>query len=304
MKNKVAIIGHGVVGKGMNKIFPDALIYDPKYFICQDRNNVSGDTFMPMFQPEEWVNATTKKRINEEAGLAIICVPSPMKEDGSCDTSIVEEAVNWLETPLILIKSTIAPGTTDYLRKKYQKRICFSPEYAGESKYYTPPEYPDPNNMLQHSFMVIGGEQENRKGIIDIFAPIFGPTKKYYQCDAKEAELIKYFENAYFATKVTFANEMKSICNAFDVDYYKVREGWLLDSRICPMHTLALEGQRGWNGKCFPKDINAIVKASEAVGYEPKLIKEVLASNERFRGMSSSIDSSSTRLKNVEYVNN
>ena len=100
--NKVAIIGYGYVGKAMHKIFPDAQIYD-----------VTTPNGLP------WA---TKEQVNE-CDLAIICVPTPMQENGQefkpVDTSIVEESVAWLKTPLILIKSTVVPGTTERLSEKY-----------------------------------------------------------------------------------------------------------------------------------------------------------------------------------------
>src|SRR5581483_6667946 len=128
---KVAIIGYGHVGKSMHKIFPDAFIYDP---------------FIEEYQD-------TQRLINKECDLAIICVWTGSNKDGSCDTSIVESSVAWLKTPLILIKSTVEPGTTNRLKQEYKKRICFSPEYFGEFSYWTPTDW-SPEGW---PYMVIGG---------------------------------------------------------------------------------------------------------------------------------------------------
>jgi len=104
-KFKVSIIGYGVVGKTMHTLFPDALIYNGQ------RNPVGNLSYTD-------INKT---------GVAFVCVPTPTKSNGQCDTSIVEEVVAKLKTSLIIIRSTIIPGTTDRLKKKYKKHIVFCP---------------------------------------------------------------------------------------------------------------------------------------------------------------------------------
>lgn len=91
-------------------------------------------------------------------------------------------------------------------------------------------------------------------------------------------------ENAYLATKVTFVNEFRKICEAFGADWHTVREGWLLDPRIEPTHTAAFATAPGFAGKCLPKDLSAIIQAATRSGYDPGLLNEVLRSNERFHG--------------------
>jgi len=252
---KIGIIGKGYVGKAIYNLFKDHY-----GVVCKDKE---GDY----------------SKINE-CDLSVVCVPTLMEEDRSCDTSIVEEVVQNLETPLILIKSTIPPGITEILKKKTGKRIVFSPEYIGQSRYWLP--YKFGTDMKECPFVILGGNSKDTQEIIDILTPILGPTKTYYQVSSIESEIIKYMENSFFATKVTFVNEFKNICDIFGADFYKVREGWLLDPRINKMHTMIFK-EKGFDGKCLPKDINAIVKACEKKGYEPKLLKEVIKSNERFK---------------------
>ena len=108
----------------------------------------------------------------------------------------------------------------------------------------------------------------------------------YSITSAKEAELTKYMENSFFATKITFCNEFYQIAKKLGVDYKRLRENWLLDPRINKNHTLVFDDDLGWSGKCFPKDLNAIIKASEKVGYEPIMLKAVLKSNEKTRSSS------------------
>jgi nucleotide sugar dehydrogenase len=217
----------------------------------------------------------------EDCVLSIVCVPTPMKEDGSCDTSIVEKVVSQIRNENILIKSTVKPGTTTHLSCLYNKNIVFSPEYIGESKYWVGFKFGI--DMKETPFLILGGAIQDTKYVLDLFAPILGPEKTYYQCTSTEAELIKYMDNTYFATKVIFANEMKQICDAIGVDYNIVRTGWSLDPRVDKMHTMVFKNEYGFGGKCFPKDVNALVKASEEAGYNPEFLKEVLRTNSKLR---------------------
>lgn len=216
---------------------------------------------------------------------AVVCVPTPMSEDGSCDTSIVEEILTTTDHEFYLIKSTIPPKTTDYLIEKTGKKIAFSPEYIGEGKYVTrwwDENHPHPQDMKKHTFQIFGGERETTREWVQIFSKVLGASCIYAQTDAQTAEFVKYMENCWGGMKVTWANEMFEMCEALGLDYHEVRELWALDGRTEKMHTMIWHDKRGFGGKCFPKDINAMVKFAEKAGYDAKLIKQVLASNEEF----------------------
>lgn len=261
--NNVAIIGMGYVGAAMLKIFPDAYQYD---------------------EPKGIGN---REEVNK-CGLAIVCVPTPMSETDDefkkVDLSIVEEVVGWLETELILIKSTIPPQTTDRLVKETGKNICFSPEYVGEGKYQiTPWKYMSPTDPTTHEFQIIGGEKVAREKVHNYFVGRLGPEKFYYLIDALEAEVIKYMENSWGAMKVIFAQEFYELCQALGASYPIVREGWALDNRVERMHTAVFVDNRGFSGKCYPKDLNGIVVKGDEVGSELSLIKTVLRKNANIR---------------------
>jgi UDPglucose 6-dehydrogenase len=212
--------------------------------------------------------------------FAIVCVNTPPDATGACDTTNVIEAIKRLPTQRVLLKSTVPPGTTDQLTDATGKIICFSPEYVGESTYHQP-FWAD--SAAGVPFVIIGGAAEGRRFFIDAFLPVLGPSKTYFQCTAREAEVIKYMENSYFATKVTFVNEFYEICRAVGADWHTVREGWLLDPRVEPMHTAVFPADRGYAGKCLPKDTDAIIHAATAAGYHPQLLAEVVRSNARMR---------------------
>lgn len=257
---KIAIIGTGHVGKAMYDFFSDhadIITYD----IGKD--------------------ATYPKKAVDSCDAVLICVSTPMMDDGSCDISNVESAISKIDNDHILIKSTVAPGTTQYLSKKYNKNICFSPEYIGESTY---------NNNIYRTmkdvpFLIIGGEHSEVMHFFELFERVLGPQATYYECDSIDAELIKYMENSFLATKVTFVNEFYEIAKAFDANWHRVREGWLLDERIGRPFTTVFKDKRGFSGKCLPKDTNAIAVAARKAGYEPDFISEVISTNDRIRNI-------------------
>lgn len=274
IKEKVVIIGAGYVGGATINLLKNHFqiyCYDPAYHPGIKYTNYTDVIFLENIQDHP-----------NDAILGVVCIPTPSNEDGSCDISKVESAIQKLKTPLILLKSTVEVETTDRLRLVYKKRIVFSPEFVGESKYYNP-YFND--NMLETPWVILGGAPQDTKEVLEILIKVLGPTKKYYQCTSKEAEMIKYVENVFFATKITFCNEIYNICEKAGIDYWKVREGWLLDPRIGGdgMHTAVFKNERGYGGKCFIKDISALAKFAEKKGYDAELIKEVIKSNERFR---------------------
>jgi nucleotide sugar dehydrogenase len=212
--------------------------------------------------------------------LVAVCVDTPPAPDGSCDVTNVIDAVERVPNDRLWLRSTVAPGTTDELVRRTGKSICYSPEYYGETPYPTTAWRTDPSDI---PFLVVGGEPDARAGLLRVLVPILGPDKTYFQCAAIEAEIVKYMENAFLATKVTFVNEFAQVCQRFGADWHTVREGWLLDSRVGRSHSAVFEPLGGFAGRCLPKDLAAIVNAARDAGYEPELLAEVARSNERIR---------------------
>lgn len=251
---KVAIIGYGTVGVGMHMIFPEAIIVDPA------KSNVSLQSI-------------------KDVDLAVVCVPTPQSPNGSCDTSIVRSVVQECEARVLLIKSTVTPGTVKELVEQTGKSIVFSPEYMGETKHWTPAQFPDPNDPRTHGFVILGGEQEDCSFVADALLPRLGPATRFRFMNSTEAELVKYLENAYFSLKVTYANEIRRICEKVGVNYHVVREGWLDDPRVGPMHTAAFKEQRGFSGKCLPKDLAALAAFCRDMDLDDSLFETVLKIN-------------------------
>jgi UDPglucose 6-dehydrogenase len=256
-KPKVGVVGGGVVGNAMRELCgPETVVYDP---------------YVPEF-------ADNKDAINK-CDVTFVCVPTPMDDDRSCNTGIVEEAVAWIEAPLIIIRSTVAPGTTDRLCQKYNKHVVFQPEYLGETTAHVF------GSMAEREFAVLGGTPEDTAAAAEFYQHYYNSIVRFYFCDAITAEVCKYMENAFYAVKVTFVNEFFDIAKAHGVDFNRLREVWLADTRISRDHTFVYPDNRGFSGKCLPKDCNAIVKSCEERGYDPKFMKACLARNDEFQAL-------------------
>jgi nucleotide sugar dehydrogenase len=255
-----AVIGLGQVGRSIV-----ALLRDRVELVCWDRE--SGTPY-----PRDEL---------AKCHVAVVCVGTPSAADGSANVTDVEAAIAQLPIVDVLLKSTVPPGTTNRLSETHRKNIVHWPEYTGESSYYNPFF---PSKIEEVPFVILGGPRAATARFIDLLLPILGPTRRYFQCSALESELAKYMENAYLATKVTFVNEFRRICDAFGVDWHTVREAWLLDPRVEPMHTAAFRDEPGFGGRCLPKDLSAIVAAATTAGYDPPLLRQLIASNEALRG--------------------
>lgn len=254
-KTKVAVIGYGWVGKAMVELFPTASVYDPYAgFGGEDQ----------------------KEDVNK-CDVAFICVPTPNKEDGSLDTSIVEEVVEWCECPLLVIRSTVQPGTCDHLSETYAKDIVMQPEYLGET-----PAHPmlDPTTR---QFLILGGEQDSVRKLIDLYATVYNANTDIRQMTAYEAEIVKITENRAIGFKVAQCQELYDVCEKAGVDYYKIREAvYGDDPRFNLWWTFVYPEKRGFNSKCIPKDIYGWCAWAESMGYNPELTKNLLKRNEKW----------------------
>jgi len=278
---KIAIIGYGYVGKAMEQFFKDhyeIVVYDP---YVNFGKGARGNDPRAITRPNLSSGLQAKKNEVNKCYASFVCVPTPRSEDGSCDVSIVEETLEWLDTEVIVIKSTVEVGTTERLSKQYNRKIVFSPEYVGESTYWTPFNFH--TDMKETPFYTFGGDKEECSKVIDLFLPVVGPCKQYNITNSTAAEMAKYMENAFYATKVAFCNELYDICEAVDVDWNEVRELWLSDPRLHRMHTAVFKDNRGFGGKCLPKDTRALVSIAEKNKCNSLLLRGVLSSNDIIR---------------------
>ena len=254
---KIAIVGLGYLGTAYSKVYDDAILFDePKGIGSRDEVN--------------------------KCDIAMLAVPTDPLPDGTLDMSIVEGIVDWLETPLILIKSALMPGTVERLVKKTGKKIAVSVEYIGMGKYYLDPsKYPDPLDPQKHKLLVIGGEPEVAEECAGILWSKMSPETRIHVVSAKEAETCKLIENFYGAMKVTFANCFYNLCEKSGISFIKTHQSWSEDGRTDPMHTRVVKGKRGWKSHCYDKDIQALQSYSKFTGADDmaELVKTIVDIN-------------------------
>lgn len=241
---KVAIIGWGVVGQAYSKLFPDAVIYDPY------KEEATGTM--------EEVNA---------CDLALVCVWTAGKDDGELDMSIVEGTIDWLTTPLILIKSALYPGTVDRLVEKTGKKIAVSVEFIGEGNYPVHFwKYPDQHDPRKHMMLIVGGEESVATACAEVLWSRMSPDIKIHIVSALEAEITKLVENSYGALKVTFINTLMTLAQKSGTNFIRVHQAWQSDPRTDSMHLRTVSHNRGWESKCWSKDVPALVEYARSVG--------------------------------------
>jgi len=265
----IGIVGQGFVGSAIKDGFLpycDVYTYD-KYI--KDKSNCD-----------------TLSEVVEASTAIFICVPTPMNRSGSCNTNIVGSVVSEinaickeknLKGRICVIKSTVQPGTTDSYNNKYTDISCvFNPEFLVEA---TAKE-----DFKNQSRIIIGGPRTNVSKIKNLYRTAFRETP-IVKTNAKIAESVKYFINCFLATKVSFSNEFKQMCDAIDVDYDKVVEYALYDKRLGESHwsVPGPDGDVGFGGSCFPKDINAIINFGAQKGIDMKVLRGAWGKNVEVR---------------------
>ena len=258
---KIGIIGQGFVGNAVYqkfKNFFEVLTFDKK-------ENLSNSNIYD---------------IKKECKVVFVCVPTPMNKDGSCNISIVDSVVNLLsdcKDLIIINKSTVVPGTTEELSRKYKNvKIIFNPEFLTERNAI--------NDFNNQERIILGGPRPATTLVKNIYTKVF-PSANIIKTGATHAEMVKYFTNTFLATKVSFANEIYVLCSKLGLDYDKVLEYSLTDKRIGKSHMYVPgpDGDLGFGGHCFPKDISALVDLSDKLGSSNNVLKAVLQTNEKVR---------------------
>ena len=263
---KLGIIGNGFVGSAITHGFifhvDDIMIYDK--------------------DPKR--STHSMKELVNNSDVVFICVPTPMFESGECDLSIVENVTEALSKykcinkKVVVIKSTVVPGTTEGLAKKYpEMNFVFNPEFLTERKARL--------DFINTSRIVLGSNKPLANDIVEKLYRLRFPYTKVIKTDFGTAQLIKYMANCFFATKVSFMNEMYQVCEAINGDWDKALEGFITDGRIGNSHidVPGHDGDFGFGGKCFPKDLNAMIKRAEELGVTPDVMKGAWEKNKQVR---------------------
>jgi len=271
-ENNIGIVGQGFVGSAIKeglKSFYKIRTYD----IDEEKCN------------------STHQEVCYKSDIIFVCVPTPMRKSGECDTRILESVIEKINNecrsdknrnrPVLVIKSTIPPGTTKKLSKVASiLNVCFSPEFLTEANSF--------EDFKNQTRIILGGDTSINcacaKKVKQMFRKPF-PKIPIVITKWETAEMVKYFTNCFLAAKVIYANQMYELCTAANIDYDKVCEYALYDERIGKSHFAVPgpDGDRGFGGHCFPKDLSAMITFSEGNQVNPYFLISVERSNLIYR---------------------
>jgi UDPglucose 6-dehydrogenase len=267
IRHRIGIIGAGYVGSACEMAF-------------------SSMTKTQVMVHDKYKPTETLHHVVTNSVVLFVCVPTPMQEDGSCDTSIVEECIRQIascqkNSKTIVIKSTITPGTTDTLQAKFpDHHLFFNPEFLTEKNFIS--DFANQRNIIL-------GQPTHRlfkfRKLIDSFYRDFAASQKVpgkiIWTKATTAEMLKYTTNSFLAAKVSFFNEIHQICRAMGVDYNQLLLLLDQDDRIGRTHKIVPgpDGEFGFGGSCFPKDLNALIALAREYGLDPMILEAAWVKN-------------------------
>lgn len=260
-KEKIGIIGLGFVGSSLR----DWL----------DKNKES----YKLFLYDKYKKIGSMEEVNN-ADIIFICLPTPFHENnGGYDDSLVESTISNIEDgKIIVIKSTILPGSTEKFAKEYpKKKIFFNPEFL---RAKTAKE-----DFLSPDMQYVGYVNEDYKSIANRILNILPKASYSRILKSTEAETIKYFLNSYLAIRVIFANQIYDLCEKLGIDYDAVKECVVKDRRISDSHfEVWHEGYRGYGGFCLPKDTKSLLGLAKKMDLDFELLEAADAINEKLNG--------------------
>ena len=254
----IGVVGQGFVGTAIREGF---------------KNFVQIETYDKFKQS----TCSSLEELSQKAEIVFVCLPTPMRRNGDCDLSIVKETIYHLNSynngNIAVIKSTVLPGTTDSLNKECDNiQIVFNPEFLTEANFI--------NDFKNQNRVIVGGPRPATTKVKNLYRKCYS-SATIIKTGSNTAEMVKYFTNCFLATKVSFSNEIRQICEKIDVDYDKVVEYGLYDERIGKTHfsSPGPDGKFGFGGSCFPKDVNALINFAESVNINPSVLKSTWGKN-------------------------
>lgn len=257
----IGVIGQGFVGNAIYqkfKSFFPVYTYDLKNELC----NSDFETIV------------------KKCEIIFVCLPTPMNKDGSCDIKLVEsviKSINSNSKSIVVIKSTVIPGTTSKLNEVNKNiSIVFNPEFLTERNAV--------HDFSNQNRVILGGPRPATSLLKQVYTKIF-PFAHIIKTGSSHAEMIKYFTNCFLATKVSFANEMYSLATSLKLDYDKIVEYATLDERLGNSHwqVPGHDGDFGFGGHCFPKDLSAIINLTTKNNSINNVLKAVKETNDKIR---------------------
>lgn len=261
----LGIVGYGFVGQAVANGF-----------------NVASEGKDTIRFYDKYKDTLSLEEVVNKSEFIFICLPTPMKEDESgIDLSIIHDVVSEVAKytnntdKIVVLKSTITPGTTASLEKAHPKtQFSFNPEFLTEANFL--------EDFLSADRTVIGATNDLVSRRVAVVYRQRFPKTKIYQTDPTTAETVKYFANAFLSLKVTFANYFYDYCQKIGVKYEEVKAMAAKDPRIIDSH-LDVTTNRGFGGKCFPKDLVALIGEFKKAGVDEGLLKSMWEYNKKIR---------------------
>lgn len=292
---KIAIIGCGyvgtVTGAGFAELGHEVMLVD----IDESKVIMLNSARSPIFEPVlEEIIIKNKARLHatvdfhtaiESSDISFICVGTPSDEDASIDLRYVKSAASNIGEALkkktnfhlVVVKSTVVPGTTEAVVKQEIEKISNKDAFTDFGVAMNPEFLREGNavaDFIKPDRIVFGAEDERSKAILAELYNAFDCPKLI--TDIKTAEMIKYVSNSFLATKISFANEVGNMCKRLGIDTNEVFEGVGLDNRI---NKSFFRAGIGFGGSCFPKDVMALIAKAKALGVSPKILESVVKVN-------------------------
>jgi UDPglucose 6-dehydrogenase len=261
----IGVVGRGFVGSAVAFGFSPQCGYNAKIKIYDKDPTKSTHTL------EETIN---------DSEFIFLSVPTPSNQDGSINLDIVYNVIskiseiNRKDDNIILLRSTITPGSTRKIQTQFRNlRIVFNPEFLTERSAKL--------DFINPSRIILGGLSGDTDRVANLFKCRFGNNVPIIQTNYETAELIKYIANCYFATKISFLNEMKLISDKCGANWQGVIDGLVTDGRIGHSHinVPGHDGKYGFGGSCFPKDVQAMISFAELLGCDLNTLKGAWATN-------------------------
>tara|TARA_Y100001970_G_scaffold250206_1_gene321689 strand:+ start:8239 stop:9114 length:876 start_codon:yes stop_codon:yes gene_type:complete len=265
---KIGIIGRGFVGSAVAQGFSQAVGYNAEIRI---------------FDKDPLKKIDSLEDVVKHSEFVFISVPTPSNQDGSINLDILEACLEEIDQTanklnayeaIYLIRSTVVPGTTRKFQAKFKNlKFVFNPEFLTERSANF--------DFISQTRFVLGGEKNNVSKVRDLYKDRFGKSVSIIETDYESAELIKYVCNTFFATKVSFLNEMKLVAAKVDANWEDVMEGFLRDGRVGNSHSQVPgpDGKLGFGGSCFPKDIQALINFGNSIDVDLAVLKGAWKTN-------------------------
>ena len=264
---KIGIVGKGFVGSAVQYAFSQKGV----------------DAKIKIYDKDPKKSLNSLDEVINESDFVFLSVPTPSNEDGTINIDIVNDILKEInelikKDTIILLRSTMVPGSTENFQKKYPKlKLVFNPEFLTEKNSNL--------DFINQSRVILGGLGDEVDKVADLYKWRFGNSIPIIKTNTQTAELIKYMNNCFLATKVSFMNEMRLVADKCGVDWEMALEGFIRDQRVGQSHldVPGHDGKKGFGGSCFPKDIQAMISFGKMLNLDLTTLEGAWKTNLKVR---------------------